>query len=45
MAMVSLEGADDALIEVTKHDDGSRSAYVVHAKDDAADGMRWGFMC
>ena len=39
----SLEGADDALIEVTKHDDGSRSAYVVHAKDDA-DGMRWGFM-
>jgi hypothetical protein len=37
-----LEGADDALIEVTKHDDGSRSAHVVHAKDDA-DGDRFGF--
>lgn len=38
----SLEGADDVLIEVMKTDDGSRSATVVHAKDDA-DGMRWEF--
>ena len=38
----SLEGADDALIEVVKQSDGSRVAAVVHAKDDA-DGMRWGF--
>lgn len=38
----SLEGADDALIEVLKLDDGSRQATVVHAKDDP-DGMRWGF--
>jgi hypothetical protein len=38
----SLEGADDALIEVTKLEDGLRVAAVVHAKDDA-DGMRWGF--
>ncbi len=38
----SLEGADDALIEVQKLQDGSRVATVVHAKDDA-DGMRWGF--
>lgn len=38
----SLEGADDALIEVQKLEDGSRLATVVHAKDDA-DGMRWGF--
>ena len=34
-----LTGADDALIEVLKLDDGSRVATVVHAKDDA-DGMR-----
>jgi hypothetical protein len=38
----SLEGADDALVEVIKQEDGSRVATVVHAKDDA-DGMRWGF--
>jgi hypothetical protein len=38
----SLTGADDALIEVTRNDDGSRAARVVHAKDDA-DGIRWGF--
>jgi len=38
----SLTGADDALVEVTKLDDGSRVATVVHAKDDP-DGMRWGF--
>ena len=38
----SLTGADDALIEVMKLEDGSRVATVVHAKDDA-DGMRWGF--
>jgi hypothetical protein len=38
----SLTGADDALIEVMKTEDGSRVATVVHAKDDA-DGMRWGF--
>jgi hypothetical protein len=38
----SLTGADDALIEVMKLEDGSRTATVVHAKDDA-DGMRWGF--
>jgi hypothetical protein len=30
-----LTGADDALIEVTRHDDGARTARVVHAKDDA----------
>jgi hypothetical protein len=38
----SLTGADDALIEVVKLDDGSRVATVVHAKDDQ-DGMRRGF--
>jgi hypothetical protein len=38
----SLTGADDALIEVLKLNDGSRIATVVHAKDDP-DGMRWGF--
>jgi hypothetical protein len=38
----SLEGADDALIEVVKLEDGSRVATVIHTKDDA-DGMRWGF--
>jgi hypothetical protein len=38
----SLTGADDALIEIVKLDDGSRLATVVHAKDDP-DGMRWGF--
>jgi AAA domain len=38
----SLTGADDALVEIMKLEDGSRSATVVHAKDDA-DGMRWGF--
>ena len=38
----SLTGADDALIEVTKLDDGSHVATVVHAKDDA-DGDRFGF--
>jgi AAA domain-containing protein len=38
----SLTGADDALVEVLKLEDGSRSVTVVHAKDDA-DGMRWGF--
>src|SRR6185437_6783555 len=37
-----LTGADDALIEVTKHEDGSRAAKVVHAKDDA-DGWQFGF--
>ena len=38
----SLTGADDALVEVLKLDDGSRQASVIHAKDDP-DGMRWGF--
>ena len=38
----SLTGADDALIEVAKLEDGSRTATVIHAKDDP-DGMRWGF--
>ena len=38
----SLTGADDALIEVLKLDDGSRQAIVIHAKDDP-DGMRWAF--
>jgi hypothetical protein len=38
----SLTGADDALVEVQKLDDGSRLASVIHAKDDP-DGMRWGF--
>jgi hypothetical protein len=38
----SLTGADDALIEVIKQDDGSRVATVIHAKDDP-DGMRWTF--
>jgi AAA domain len=38
----SLEGADDAYIQVVKLEDGSRVATLVHAKDDA-DGMRWGF--
>lgn len=37
-----LTGADDALVEVLKLEDGSRVATVVHAKDDP-DGMRWGF--
>jgi AAA domain len=37
-----LTGADDALVEVAKSEDGSRSATVVHSKDDA-DGIRWGF--
>jgi len=37
-----LTGADDALIEVTKHDDGARSARVVHATDDA-DGDTFSF--
>ncbi|MDE2582749.1 MAG: AAA family ATPase [Rhodospirillales bacterium] len=37
-----LTGADDALIEVAKHDDGTRSAKVVHAKDDA-DGLAFAF--
>jgi AAA domain len=30
-----LTGADDALIEVTKQEDGVRTARIVHAKDDA----------
>ena len=38
----SLEGADDAFIEVEKIDNGSRAATLVHSKDDA-DGARWGF--
>jgi AAA domain-containing protein len=38
----SLTGADDALVEVQKLEDGSRLASVIHAKDDP-DGMRWGF--
>lgn len=38
----SLTGADDALIEVLKQQDGTRTAHVVHAKDDA-DGDRHGF--
>ena len=38
----SLTGADDALIEVAKLADGTRTATVVHAKDDA-DGDRFGF--
>jgi AAA domain-containing protein/uncharacterized protein DUF6371 len=38
----SLEGADDALIEVQKLEGGIRTATLVHSKDDA-DGMRWGF--
>lgn len=38
----SLEGADDALVEVQKLADGSRAATLVHSKDDA-DGMRWAF--
>lgn len=38
----SLEGADDALVEVLKQEDGTNLATVVHAKDDP-DGMRWGF--
>lgn len=39
----SLEGADDALIEVVKLPDGSRTATLVHSKDDA-DGMCWNFV-
>jgi hypothetical protein len=39
----SLEGADDALIEVTKAEDGSRQAKVIHAKDDP-DGMVFPFL-
>ncbi len=38
----SLTGADDALIEVVRQPDGTRTATVVHAKDDA-DGDRHGF--
>ena len=38
----SLEGADDALIEVVKQSDGTRLATLVHSKDDA-DGIAWGF--
>lgn len=38
----SLTGADDALIEVMKLADGTRTATVIHAKDDA-DGDRHGF--
>jgi hypothetical protein len=37
-----LIGATDALIEVVKAEDGSRTATVTHAKDDA-DGMVWPF--
>ena len=37
-----LTGADDALIEIARNDDGSRTAKVVHAKDDA-DGHEFGF--
>ena len=37
-----LIGADDALVEVTKHEDGTRTATVVHAKDDA-DGDAFSF--
>jgi RecA-family ATPase len=37
-----LTGADDALIEVARNDNGSRTAKVVHAKDDA-DGQEFGF--
>lgn len=38
----SLTGADDALIEVAKLADGTRTATIIHAKDDA-DGDRFGF--
>jgi len=38
----NLTGADDALIEIRRLEDGSRIATVVHAKDDA-DGQSWGF--
>ena len=38
----SLTGADDALIEIVKNEDGSRTATIVHAKDDV-DGNRLGF--
>jgi hypothetical protein len=38
----SLTGADDALVEVQKLADGSRTATVVHCKDDE-DGMAFGF--
>jgi hypothetical protein len=38
----SLEGADEALIEVAKQGDGSRTATVIHTKDDK-DGMQWAF--
>jgi AAA domain/Primase C terminal 2 (PriCT-2)/Bifunctional DNA primase/polymerase, N-terminal len=38
----SLTGADDALIEVAKLEDGTRTAVVVHSKDDA-DGDRFAF--
>ena len=38
----ALTGADDALVEITKNEDGSRVLSVVHAKDDA-DGARHGF--
>jgi RecA-family ATPase len=37
-----LTGADDALIEITRHEDGSRSAKIVHAKDDS-DGHAFRF--
>lgn len=38
----SLEGADDAMVEIVKQSDGSRIATLVHSKDDA-DGVTWGF--
>jgi RecA-family ATPase len=38
----SLTGADDCLVEVTKHEDGTRTARIVHAKDDV-DGRSFGF--
>jgi AAA domain len=38
----SLMGGIDALIEVLKQEDGTRTVALIAAKDDA-DGMRWGF--
>ena len=38
----SLTGADDALIEVMRQEDGTRTARVIHAKDDA-DGYGFTF--
>jgi hypothetical protein len=38
----SLVGAEDALIEVAKEQDGTRTATIIHAKDDA-DGARMAF--